>query len=115
MTSRNGFVLLHCPNQTLHRTANLRLSCAIRFLFHCIPFVAVGELGSFGVMSRSLVKFTLFVVTMISFSGCREHHGDSSGSVKQSRNRGLFVAEYSVPDNAGLGDCRQLAVWVYAA
>jgi len=69
----------------------------------------------FGVMSRSLLKFTLFVVTMILFSGCREHHGDSSGSVKQSRNRGLFVAEYAVPANAGLGDCRPLEVWVETA
>ena len=66
-------------------------------------------------MSTSLAKFTLAVVTMILSNGCSEHHGNSSFSAKQSRSRKLIIAEYAVPANSDLGDCRPLEVWVETA
>ena len=40
---------------------------------------------------------------------------DSSASVRQSRSRGLFIAEYAVPSDAVLGDYRPIEVWAESA
>ena len=66
-------------------------------------------------MCTSLAKLTLLVLAAALFSGCREHHGDSSASVKQARSRGVFITEYAVPAIADLGDCRPIEVWVETA
>jgi hypothetical protein len=66
---------------------------------------------SFGDM-RSLLPIPVRVVLVIVLlAGCREHHGDSSASVEQSRKRGVFVAEYLVPPDAQLGEYRPIEVW----
>jgi hypothetical protein len=49
---------------------------------------------------------------MVLLAGCREHYGDSSASVEQSRRRGILVAEYAVPANANFGDYRPIEIWV---
>lgn len=58
-----------------------------------------------------LVKSVLIVTTLFAISGC-EHRGSSSNSVKQSRSRHLFVAEYSIPFDATLGPYRPVEVWI---
>ena len=63
-------------------------------------------------MRASLAKFTLLVLVAVLFSACREHQGDSSSSVEQSRERGVLTAEYSIPATEDLGDCRPREVWV---
>lgn len=44
--------------------------------------------------------------------GCGEHTRDSSSSIREAKTKGIFVAEYVVPPNADLGDCRPVEIWV---
>ena len=80
---------------------------------HAPPWLS---LGSLGVMRTSLAKISALVLATVLFLGCREHQepllGPSSASIKQARSRGVFIAEYSVPAIADLGDCRPIEVWV---
>ena len=72
---------------------------------------------SFGraIVRVSFTKLAVLIFAAIFCGGCREHHGDSSASVQQSRSKGIFIAEYAVPQTADLGDCRPIEVWVEAA
>jgi hypothetical protein len=49
---------------------------------------------------------------MFLLAGCREHHGDTSASVQQSRKSGQFIAEYSIPPGVEVGGYRPIEVWV---
>ena len=60
--------------------------------------------------ARVVWFFTAFMIGAL--GGCkRDADRPSSSSVTQSRERGLFIANYAVPSAADLGDYRPLEVW----
>jgi hypothetical protein len=61
---------------------------------------------------RSIAKVMLLVLASLLLNGCLSRHGDSSSSVRHSRNRGLLIAEYTVPAEVRLGEYRPVEVWV---
>jgi hypothetical protein len=61
---------------------------------------------------RSIAKVMLLVLASLLLNGCLSRHGDSSSSVRHSRNRGLLIAEYTVPAEVRLGEYRPVLIMV---
>lgn len=105
------------PNHAVQRSGSAVTVPAADSTFHALAGAprARGPLCSLPLdYARRPLKSVISICAFLAITACnRVPDGwvDSSASVRQSRSRDLFLAEYTIPDGAVLGDYRPIEIW----